>query len=91
MAFFLHIGPKPVNHSVDRINNLRGYEPGNVRWATRCQQARNSSNCKLDPIDLQWIRFWFSKGYGNRTVSKPFGITRGWAERIRTGKVWTED
>lgn len=42
LAFFKHIGPRPsVKHSVDRIENDRGYEPGNVRWATRAQQAQN--------------------------------------------------
>lgn len=41
-AFIDHIGPRPSpDHSLDRINNDRGYEPGNVRWATRSEQALN--------------------------------------------------
>ena len=41
-AFFAHIGPAPTEqHTVDRINNDRGYEPGNVRWATRKEQSNN--------------------------------------------------
>jgi len=27
---------------MDRIDNSRGYEPGNVRWATRSEQMRNT-------------------------------------------------
>lgn len=43
MSFYRHIGPRPSSkHSVDRIDNDRGYEPGNVRWATRQEQSRNS-------------------------------------------------
>lgn len=41
-AFALAMGPKPTpKHSIDRIDNLKGYEPGNVRWATHSEQSAN--------------------------------------------------
>lgn len=41
-AFLEHIGPKPSpKHSVDRIDGTKGYEPGNVRWATSVEQSLN--------------------------------------------------
>lgn len=40
--FLAHIGPKPdPTLTLDRIDNGRGYEPGNVRWATKSEQALN--------------------------------------------------
>jgi hypothetical protein len=41
-AFLADVGARPSPaHSIDRIDNAKGYEPGNVRWATRLEQARN--------------------------------------------------
>lgn len=47
-AFFAELGPKPTDrHSVDRIDNNKGYAPGNMRWAYRSQQQLNRSNNRL--------------------------------------------
>jgi hypothetical protein len=41
-VFAAYIGHPPSDkHTVDRIDNSKGYEPGNVRWATAKEQAAN--------------------------------------------------
>jgi hypothetical protein len=50
-AFSAHMGIRPEGLTLDRINSKGNYEPGNVRWATYTQQARNTSRNHLVTID----------------------------------------
>ncbi len=43
-SFLKDVGKRPSRkHSLDRIDNSKSYEPGNVRWATRSVQDNNRS------------------------------------------------
>jgi hypothetical protein len=40
--FYADMGAKPSSkHSIDRINNDKGYSPSNCRWATKEEQQTN--------------------------------------------------
>ena len=43
--------PSP-SHSIERIDNSKGYEPGNCRWATHLEQMQNT----------RWNRYVMLKG-----------------------------
>lgn len=64
--FCKDVGPRPsTQHSIERIDNQRGYGPRNVRWATKSEQANNRrSNCLLTyqgrtQTAVQWARELF--------------------------------
>jgi hypothetical protein len=48
-AFLEDMGPVPEGErmTVDRLDNDKGYEPGNCRWATFTEQARNKTSNRL--------------------------------------------
>jgi hypothetical protein len=78
--FLAHIGPRPSpQHSVDRIDNSRGYEPGNVRWATQREQMRNTRiNHMITAFGRsQCLAAWCEEtGLHHRVISKR--IAAGW-------------
>lgn len=78
--FFRDVGPAPSpHHSIDRINNDKGYEPGNVRWATRTEQQRNRRSVRLLTFngETACIAEWSARvGIAAETISAR--IKRGW-------------
>ena len=93
----VEIGPGPSpRYSIDRINNDGNYEPGNVKWSTWPEQARNkrpmcaearAARSKLNWNQVNAIRILVR--YGSQTdVAKQFNISRSVVTMIVGLRTW---
>lgn len=90
IEFLDGVGRAPTpQHSLDRIDNNKGYEPGNVRWATERQQSFNKTTTVLITYNgkTKNMREWSEEtGLSYDQIKKR--LRRGWTpEKIFTTPV----
>lgn len=79
--FLADMGPCPPGQQIDRINNSGHYEPGNCRWSTRQEQARNRRDNRLVTIagETKLLVEWCSiSGIARKTLSER--LDAGWPD-----------
>jgi len=86
--FYADMGPKPTDrsrYSIERIDNSKGYQPGNCKWATPHEQNNNRRGC-WTPEEDQKIRDTVARGLNFRqaaeALGKPMGSLTARAYRI---------
>lgn len=78
--FLYDMGERPKNCFLDRINNESNYEPGNCRWVTRLDQAKNKRSSVW--IYFMGERIWLydlikKHNLCNSTIRRR--LSRGWS------------
>lgn len=89
--FYADMGDRPDGMMIERIDNNKGYFPGNCRWATPMEQARNRANTKLTARDVASIRELCTSGMEPTEIADLHGISRDHVYNIRDGKYWRDD
>lgn len=60
--FLTDVGRKPTPaHTLDRVDSTKSYEPGNVRWASRTIQSRNTKNHETNSTGVRGVSWSQSK------------------------------
>lgn len=81
-VFIDDIGPRPsTKHSIDRIDNSKGYWPSNVRWATQTEQNNNTrANRRLTVGGETKTLSQWAKKLGVPLSSLHWRLQNGWSE-----------
>lgn len=92
------LGPCPEGYSMDRIDNSRNYEPGNIQWASDSDQNQNrdpfnigeaNPSSKLTEHDVRVVFAIDRLGFSRAEIARMFDVTPTSISNILLGKTWS--
>lgn len=88
--FLADMGERPAGTTLDRINPNGHYEPGNCRWSTPREQARNRRNARLDFSSAVEVAMARLKGESAKSIAARYGCSESLPREVAKGRSWPD-
>lgn len=89
-AFYKDMGEKPSpEYHIDRIDGKKDYTPENCRWSSPKENARNTTQIKLNMEIADSIRFKYKNGETISNLAKENNISYSAIKSVILNETWT--